>query len=327
MLEEKKRLIFKFRKYYDILFTIAAFISALYLKQLIHGLPFMDAFTREHGILLLLIIILWFTVLDMAGLYMPYRQKSLYEIIFEMTKAVSIAFMLLIVCLYVFKIEGISRIMMGSFLLIDILFLGCYKWGLYLLIKRDRKSDMNALVVCIVGSKDRARTLIDLIHSNPESHVRIFGCLETDPSLVGTTINYGHKVFNTIDNIASVLTAHVIDELVFAMPLEEIEYADKYIAIAEDIGVSVRIIPDWPLHYFTYHSQVVTIGFEEFMGIPSMHLSTTSPYYGKLLVKSMIDYTVSGIALVLMAPLFFFIALAIRVRSKGPVFLVNCVTA
>ena len=320
MLEEKKRLIFKFRKYYDILFTIAAFVSALYLKQLIHGQPFSQAFTGEHGVLLLLIIILWFAVLDMTGLYMPYQQKSLNEIIFEMIKAVAIAFILLTFCLYFFKIEGISRIMMGSFLIVNILLLGCYKWGLYLLIKRDRKSDMNALVVCVVGSKDRARTLIDLIHSNPESHIRIFGCLETDASLVGTTINHGHKVFNTIDKIASVLTAHVIDELIFAMPLEEIEYADKYIAIAEDIGVSVRIIPDWPLHYFTYHSQVVTIGFEDFLGIPSMHLSTTSPYYGKLMVKSVIDYTAAGIALILLAPLFFCIALSIKLASRGPVF-------
>ncbi|MBU0996181.1 MAG: sugar transferase [Proteobacteria bacterium] len=321
MLEEKKRLIFKFHKYYDIFFTIAAFIASYVLKNLIYSQPaYGESIPDEYYFILLLIIIIWFIVLDMTGLYTPYRSKRFNKIIFETIQAVVTSFVLLIVCLYLIKIEGISRVMMGCFLVLDIAVLGLYKYILYFLLANETKSSLHSLVVCIVGSKDRARTLIDLIETSKDKRLKIIGCLETDKSLVGTTINYGYKVFNTINNIATVLTAHVIDELIFAMPLEEIEYADKYIAIAEDIGVSVRIIPDWPLHYFTYHSQVVTIGFEDFLGIPSMHLSTTTPYYAKLMIKSMMDYSAAFIAVVLLLPLFIAIAIMIKLVSRGPVF-------
>ena len=320
MLEEKKRLIFKFHKYYDILFTLSAFVCAVVLKKALYGEPLMGKFfPDDYYFILFLIIIIWFVVLDMTGLYTPYRKKSLNEIFSEMIRAVVTAFLLLILALYLMKIEGVSRMMMGLFLIFDTLFIGSYKYLLFMLLERDKKSP-NSLVVCIVGSKDRARTLIDMIVQSNDKRIKIFGCLETDKSLVGSTINHGYRVLNTINNIATVLTANVIDELIFAMPLEEIEYADKYIAIAKDIGVSVRIIPDWPLHYFTYHSQVVTIGFEEFMGIPSMHISTTTPYYAKLMIKGMIDYTTAALALIVLSPLFFAIALMIRVSSRGPVF-------
>lgn len=321
MLEEKKRLIFKFHKYYDIIFTVLAFIGAVFIRKLIYREPLTGQFIRDdHYFIILFIIIIWFVVLDMTGLYTPYRKKRLNEIFFEMIKAVVTAFVLLIVSLYLIKIEGVSRVMMGCFLILNILFLGCYKYVLFEIIEREKNSSLHSLVVCIVGSKDRARTLIDMIQASKDKRIKIIGCLETDKSLVGTTINHGYKVFNTINNIATVLTANVIDELVFAMPLEEIEYADKYIAIAEDIGVSVRIIPDWPLHYFTYHSQVVTIGFEDFMGIPSMHISTTTPYYAKLMIKSMIDYTAASIAVIVLSPMFLVIAAMIKLASKGPVF-------
>lgn len=320
MLEEKKRLIFKFHKYYDILFTLAAFIGAVVLKKLLYGETLTGKFfPADYFFILLLIIIIWFVVLDMTGLYTPYRKKRLNEIFTEMIRAVGTSFALLILALYLIKIEGVSRVMMGLFLTMDILFLGCYKYILYTALERDKNSP-NSLVACIVGSKDRARTLIDMIVASKDQRIKIFGCLETDKSLVGSTINHGYKVFNTINNIATVLTAHVIDELIFAMPLEEIEYADKYIAIAEDIGVSVRIIPDWPLHYFTYHSQVVTIGFEEFMGIPSMHISTTTPYYAKLMIKSLIDYTAAAMAVIALFPVFLLTALLIKLSSRGPVF-------
>lgn len=321
MLEEKKRLIFKFHKYYDILFTILAFIAAYIIKNLMYSKQIVDeSIPDEYYFILLMIIIIWFIVLDMTGLYTPYRSKRFNEIIFEMVQAVITSFVLLIVCLYLIKIEGVSRAMMGIFLVLNILFLGFYKYILYLILEHEKKSSLHSLVVCIVGSKDRARTLIDLIETSKDKRIKIIGCLETDKALVGTTINHGYKVFNTINNIATVLTANVIDELIFAMPLEEIEYADKYIAIAEDIGVSVRIIPDWPLHYFTYHSQVVTIGFEDFLGIPSMHLSTTTPYYAKLMIKSMMDYTAACVAILLLSPLFLVIAILIKLASKGPVF-------
>jgi lipopolysaccharide/colanic/teichoic acid biosynthesis glycosyltransferase len=117
-----------------------------------------------------------------------------------------------------------------------------------------------------------------------------------------------------------ILTEQVVDELIFAMPLKEIENVDKYIVLAEDMGVSTRIIPDWQLYYLMYKPGAATISFEEFLGIPTMALHTTPPNRGALLVKSAFDYTFAAVAMVLFLPLFIIIAAALKLSSRGPVF-------
>ncbi len=115
-------------------------------------------------------------------------------------------------------------------------------------------------------------------------------------------------------------TKQVVDELIFAMPLKEIESADKYIVLAEDMGVSIRIIPDWQIYYLMYKPGAATISFEEFLGIPTLALHTTPPNRGELLVKSAFDYTFAAVALVLSIPFFMAVSLAIKACSRGPVF-------
>lgn len=62
------------------------------------------------------------------------------------------------------------------------------------------------------------------------------------------------------------------------------------------------------------------IQFEDFLGIPSMALRTTTPSQTALLVKSLFDITVAGTALVLLFPIFAVIAGVIKIVSPGPVF-------
>jgi hypothetical protein len=39
--------------------------------------------------------------------------------------------------------------------------------------------------------------------------------------------------------------------------------------MAEEMGVAVRIIPDWQIHSLTYKPGVGAIAFEDFLGIPT----------------------------------------------------------
>ena len=84
------------------------------------------------------------------------------------------------------------------------------------------------------------------------SGYRVAGCLEVDQGNIGKKVENGIQVIGTIDDVEKILREQVVDELIFAMPLNKIENADKYIALAEEIGVSVRIIPDWQIQKLRY---------------------------------------------------------------------------
>jgi exopolysaccharide biosynthesis polyprenyl glycosylphosphotransferase len=117
-----------------------------------------------------------------------------------------------------------------------------------------------------------------------------------------------------------IIREDVVDEIIYAMPLKDIEDADSYIEDAEKMGVSVRIIPDWQIYSLMYSPDIATVNFEDFLGIPTMALKTTPTSQSALLVKALVDYISAGIALILLFPFFISVAIGIKVFSKGPVF-------
>lgn len=133
-------------------------------------------------------------------------------------------------------------------------------------------------------------------------------------------VRNGIQVIGTIDNLEKILWEQVVDELIFAMPLRKIENADKYISLAEEIGVPVRIIPDWQIQQLRYRPGIASIQFEELLGLRTLALTTTPVRYGELLIKSTFDCVVVGMVMILFLPLFLLIACAIKLSSRGPVF-------
>ena len=137
---------------------------------------------------------------------------------------------------------------------------------------------------------------------------------------MGQSVKNGVKVIGTIEQLKEILSNNVVDELIFAIPLKMISEAEKYITIAEYMGISVRIIPDWQLHYLKYRPGVAKIQFEEFLGLPTMALKTTPPNQGELLVKTAFDYLFALLLLIVLLPVFLAISILIKLSSAGPVF-------
>ena len=301
--------------------TAAAFIAAYFIKRLALPTPFRGlTITPNYYVVLLLLIIIWYLVFAGFDLYASYRRQTFGRIFWDMVKAVSTGMLVLILSMYIFKLTEVSRILLGIFYLLNVGFLALSKGLVYKVLGHYRKKGFNFRSVLIIGSKERAKDVITIIGDQLDAGFKVVGCLDVDSADVGKTVKNGCKVIDTIDRLEEVLTEQVVDELIFAMPLKEIENADKYIVLAEDMGVSIRIIPDWQLYYLMYKPGASVIKFEEFLGIPTMALNTTPPNKGALLIKTAFDYTFAAVALVLSIPLFMAVSLAIKACSRGPVF-------
>lgn len=174
--------------------------------------------------------------------------------------------------------------------------------------------------ILILGSRERAKDIIDTIGDHLGAGYKVVGCLDLDPAEIEKEVKKGIKIIGTPEDLKKILLEEVVDELIITMPLRKIDKVSKYMAIAEEIGVAVRIVPDWQILRKMYNPGIVSVRFEEFLGIPTMALTTTPTKQAELLIKMAFDYLFTAIALPLSLPLFLLNAFTIKLFSPGPVF-------
>jgi len=225
--------------------------------------------------------------------------------------------------MFILKITDVSRIMLGIFFMLDISLLGLSKGMAYYFLQCLREMDLNYRNVLVIGSRERAKDIINTIDDQQSSGFRVIGCMDVDRCDVGKDVINGVKVVGTIDHIETFMREEVVDEAIFAMPLRMIEKVGDYLKSAEEIGVSVRIAPDWQVHALTYRPGIASIHFEDFLGIPTMALHTTPVKHDALLVKGAFDFLFAFIALMILLPFLAIISGAIKLFSKGPILFIQ----
>jgi exopolysaccharide biosynthesis polyprenyl glycosylphosphotransferase len=228
--------------------------------------------------------------------------------------------MFLVMAMYVFKITDVSRIMLGIFYILNLTFLWSSKTTVFFLLKAIRKREYNFRNVLIVGGRERARDVIKAVVDHIGAGYRIIGCLGLDRIEVGKIVVDGIRYIDTVEHLKHILVHQVIDEIIFALPLNLIKDVEKHIATAEELGVSVRILPDWQIHQLMYKPTNAHLQIGYFLNLPTIHLTTTPSENGELLLKTAFDYIGALFLLIIFLPFFPIIAGLIKFLSRGPVF-------
>jgi exopolysaccharide biosynthesis polyprenyl glycosylphosphotransferase len=320
MLREESVLLVRIHQLLDICLTVSAFIAAYFLKRYLPA-PFGGLITEpNYYVVLLLIIIIWYITFRLGNLYESYRKQTLERILWQMIKAVLIGMSILLICLYLLKIKDVSRLLLGLFCLFDIVLLGLSKSFTYKILASYRNKGFNYRNILIFGSKKRALDIIGTIEQHAYSGYRVLGCLDVDNALVGKELKKGIRVIGLIENLRDVLKNEIVDEIIIAMPMRIIDEPHQAMIAAEELGIPIRIVPDWQIDKLLYKPKIAKVTFEEFLGYPTMAMATTSPLKDKLLIKYLIDYVFAGILTILLLPVFAVIAAAIKIFSTGPVF-------
>ena len=127
-----------------------------------------------------------------------------------------------------------------------------------------------------------------------------------------STYHYA-PILGNFQNISQILHENPIDEVIFALPLKDLEDVREVIEICEVEGVKTRFIT----HFFG--GSILKAEADIIHGIPIITYSPTSRKVWELVAKRTIDILLSAIFLILVSPIFLIIALLIKVTSPGPV--------
>ncbi len=321
MVNEKSQLISRLEEFLDLVLTVSAFVAAYFIKRDFLPVEFRGLATEpNYSMILLMVIISWYVVFTGFYRYGSYRSMPLGKIIGNVFTCVLMGFLFLTLGMYLFKITDVSRSMLLIFVSLDFFFLAGTRVAVFYFLRSIREQGYNTRSVVVIGTKERAKDVLTAVWSRHGSGYRIIGCLDTDLRSVGREVVPGVRVIDTISHLESVLKRHVVDELIVAMPVKLIPGAARLVALAENMGVSVRIIPDWQLHALMYEPAIAKVHFENFLDIPTMALHMAPPELGAMMIKHLFDYVVSAVLLVLTSPFFIVTALAVKLSSKGPVF-------
>jgi exopolysaccharide biosynthesis polyprenyl glycosylphosphotransferase len=320
MLKEKGSLILEMQKAIDIAITGFSFIAAYFIKRnlLPEGLSELSN-DPNYYIILLLIVIAWYISFKWMGMYMSYRQQTFWQFFVVILKSCFMGMALVGIAMYLTRIQGVSRLLMGIFFILDIGLLTLSKYIIFKTLEKIRTDGFNTRNILIVGSEDRACQVIEAVEKYKATGYRVLGCFELEEESLGKTVCGDQKVIGLIRDLEAYLRNNIVDELIFAMPLKKIKNGDRYMVLAESMGIKVRIIPDWELHYLMYRPGIATIQVEEFLGVYNMALQSTPQNEGKLLIKNAFDVSSAAFLILVLSPFFIVIGLAIKIFSKGPV--------
>jgi exopolysaccharide biosynthesis polyprenyl glycosylphosphotransferase len=122
----------------------------------------------------------------------------------------------------------------------------------------------------------------------------------------------GYEVFS-LGSVAGILHKHSVDEVIFALNMQELAQLEPLLQHCAEVGVKTRVQLEFlPAAYSRIY-------LEKFRDMSLLSLSSAPDSELRLFFKRIFDVVVSGSSLVVLSPLLACIAAMIRITSPGPV--------
>lgn len=284
----------------DIFAVAAAFILAYYTRSrgdVVYIWNFVDYFRFA-----LTLICFWIVIFAMEGLYkIESLKRSMLDEVRSIFLAVSSGIMLVVVYIFLSRTEFFSRLIIIYAWIFAIIIVSIVR----IAIKQIRRSLMRHGIgvyrTIVVGDNQTAKNLINAMNSD---------------------LRLGFKIIKIIDRfgieyISSIIDKIRTDEIILADP----NISDKDVArlIIETHGkpVNIKLIPN------LFRLSEANLRVETIADIPLIVFKKTPLEGWGAIWKRLFDLVCSAVAIVVLSPVIFLIALIIKITSKGPVIYKN----
>jgi len=241
------------------------------------------------------------------------RLRSLgSQVMHALRRAAIMAAVLLIYLLARGAVEPIISVTTDYFCLLLI-----YEMSLLVIARaHNNYSRAGKLNVLILGSGPRASKAWRQLRLRRTADRELIGFVDNrDPSEMAPDVRA--RFATDVDGLSNYLLHHVVDELIVAVPLRSCyALAQRAVAIAESTGVRVFCLNDI---YTLSHSTALRRRLEPFIEL----VPADETHRWQYSLKRTFDFVVASTGLVLLSPLMFAIAIAVKATSEGPVFFVQ----
>jgi exopolysaccharide biosynthesis polyprenyl glycosylphosphotransferase len=333
MIKEQNKIFIRVQVISDLCLVVISFFIGYYLRdRLFDILPetLTGELFREERVLrpigfylglLPIVLIIWGTLLSYFGMYKSSGLRRVPATLIIVIKTTLAGFILFGSYVFIFRMQqDVSRLFIGLMFISAAIFIISEKIILLYLFNRISQRGIgfkSSLIVfrsiLIVGINKRSEQFIQVINKNPDWGIRIIGILDIAPVGQEETV-YGCKVLGSIHDIQEVINRNIVDEVIFIVPRSSLDAIEDSIMNCENAGLKVNLAVDLFDLKFSKPRQTDLHGF------PLITYESTPDRLGHLFIKRVLDFVISGMGLILLAPLYAFIVVIIKVSSEGPVF-------
>jgi len=166
--------------------------------------------------------------------------------------------------------------------------------------------------ILIVGAGKVGLTLADEIKTFPYLGIRTVGFLDD----IRTDGRDEAKVLGKISDLDQVVKRFFIDEIYITIPSER-GISSEIIKKGKKLGKTVRVVAD----HFGLPYSLVKLNYVG--AIPLLAYFEKSDHGTDSWTKRLMDIVISGLALILLLPLFIIVSFIIKLENSGPVFYIS----
>jgi exopolysaccharide biosynthesis polyprenyl glycosylphosphotransferase len=222
-----------------------------------------------------------------------------------------VMFLVLSLLYFLFSMRVLNRTLAIPFAFLSALF---FTWWRLLLSRWQRSRGISRRAL-LIGEGPKFSTMVQELKNEPLKDFEPIGVL-SDSITRNQTIE-GLPVLGNLADLYNILRENVVDEVIFAVPLSEMERYRSPMTVCETVGVSVLILMDnqWPSF------SRVDVG--KVLNRPFVYLASTPVSEVGSWTKEVFDRCFASAVLLATAPVFLLIALLVKLTSKGPVFFIQ----
>ena len=251
----------------------------------------------------------------LLGAYQGVEMRRPRDIANDVVKMTSLGFLILLTGLFLFKGDYVSRSLLLVFAVFHFLLLGVGRAiFIYGISPRNRQERYRHFV--IVGTGVAAAELASLLEEGERFGLRLLGFVSTATGESSPPAGLrGSYPVVPLEKLSELLHNHIVDEVVLtAEKMEELSKLEPLMQQCEREGVRMRMHLNFLSTVFSH------VYVEHFAHVPLLTFTSTAPDEGGMLLKRIMDFSLAAVALVVLSPVFIFLAALVGLTSPGPIF-------
>lgn len=317
MFDRRSKLLSTVTLLQDLAVTCLAFFVAYQLRIFLLYFDFFrrrlpDIYPLGHYLPLLAVFLLaWAAVGYLSSFYRDLELVNPIQLVLNVINQLGVVLVVVYAYLYLFKWTDISRtyvLVAGgvNFVLILAGRLVAYTGAAWL---RERLNRYHYFL--IVGCGVRAREIATLLEESRGMGLRLIGFVDPACDNHGEDAKLGRYDVFPLEKMNSLLHGHVIDEIIFAVNMQELASLEPVMRQCASLGIRTRLQLEFLPATYT------RVYLEKFRDVQLLSLSSAPDSELRLFCKRVLDLAVSLCALALLWPVLLLIAAAIRITSPG----------
>jgi len=263
--------------------------------------------------LFLIMIPCWALIFFAMGLYEFWRGTGFWKESWTIFKALLISFLILGFIIFAGKYQFVSRVFLLLFFAFSVILVPLLRLLVRKTILTLKRKNGDFRVYTIVGIDENAKSIARKIEKHADLGLKILGFISPNREVSAGYLG-GYPILGGRQDAAGLLETHVVDEVIFAISQEELKHMEDLFLLCEERGITARVV----LTFFPH--SIARTHLDELDGVSLLTFSTTPKNELILLIRRILDFTISAVLIVGLCPLLLLIALFIRLGSPGPVF-------